>query len=89
MYKLAVLMIACLSISLSQRTWCQEMSYSSLPTHLQLYPRDEQDSAVLHVAGKVVSENHNQIKLEVYKNQDLWKNYQSPLQYEADGCAVI
>jgi len=64
----------------------QDILFSSIPAHLQLYPRDEQDSAIVRIAGVVCSEGHSNILLEVYRNDQLWKESFTPLVY-SDGVA--
>jgi hypothetical protein len=61
--------------------WAQEIIFSNFPARLQLYARDEQDSALAPIRGTVVTPGYSTISLQVYRNEQLWKQYQSSLDY--------
>ncbi len=60
----------------------QQIQFTNFPAHLQLYPRDAQDSAVVAITGSVVQSGYAQIQLDVYQNQQVWKSFQKNLVYQ-------
>ena len=74
-------MLTCISF-----LFAQDVTFSKFPAHLQLYPRDDQDSSVVEISGKVTSPGYNTIQLDVYKNDQLWKSENQSLVY-TDGKA--
>ncbi len=61
--------------------WGQTIHFTHFPAHLQLYPRDSQDSAVVKVAGTVTSTGYENITLKLYQNSLLWKEKSQSLHY--------
>ncbi len=60
----------------------------SFPEHLQLYPRDAQDSAVMRLGGVLSAAGYDSAVAEIRKNGVLWKRLATPLVY-ASGKAVF
>ncbi|WP_456441092.1 sialate O-acetylesterase [Caldithrix abyssi] len=61
----------------------QQVTFSKFPAHLQLFPRDNQDSAVVQVAGNVLSAGYQKIALKIYRDTVLWKQMEQNLDYAA------
>jgi len=59
----------------------QALHFQKIPAHLQLYPRDIQDSAVVEISGTVTETGYNQISLDVLKDDQLYKQFQQSLTY--------
>ncbi len=77
-----IFLFALLSFLISLPAMGDDVVFTSLPAHLQLYPRDSQDSAVVAISGRVQTPGYQQIALEVYKNAELWKSFQQSLNYQ-------
>ncbi len=59
----------------------QIISFTERPADLQLYPRDQQDSAAVTISGTVTEPGYNAVKVDVFKNSDLWKSSGQSLSY--------
>lgn len=59
----------------------QSITFTDFPAHLQLYPRDGQDSAIVAVRGWVTSQEYESITLKVFQNSDLWKEQSQNLSF--------
>ena len=61
----------------------QLINFTHFPAHLQLFPRDDQDSAVVTISGWVQSPNHQMIYLKLFQNDGLWKQLEQSLDYSS------
>ncbi len=66
----------------------QQVSLQKWPAKLQLFPRDAQDSALVHIQGEVQEAGFAAAKLEIYKQSQLWKENTQNLNY-VNGTAVF
>ncbi len=66
----------------------QQVTLQNWPARLQLFPRDEQDSAVVRISGEVQESGYSEAKLEIYKQSQLWKAKTQNLNY-VNGTAVF
>ena len=58
------------------------LSLQKFPAHLQLYARDNQDSALVPVKGNVVQNGYQSIELKVFQNEALYWQKEKTLNYE-------
>ncbi len=64
--------------------YAQNVTFSSIPAHLQLYARNSQDSAVVRIAGKVNEAGFDTVSLKIYRNTQIWKEQSQPLTYSGN-----
>ncbi len=50
-----------------------DVQFDEIPTHLQLYTRNENDSAKVTITGVVMTPGYDSIEVTVYKNESSWK----------------
>ena len=62
--------------------------FSQVPQPLQFYARDTSDSAVVPIAGKIVSTGYDSIFVEIYRNGVPWQRTAQALDY-TDGSATF
>ncbi len=60
----------------------QQVALQNWPAKLQLFPRDAQDSAVVRISGDVLESGFTEVKLEIYKQSQLWKERTQTLAYQ-------
>jgi PKD repeat protein len=56
---------------------------SNFPAYYKFYPRDASDSAIVKFDGKAISAKYDSVKLDVYKDDTLWKSFGQLLSYSA------
>jgi len=59
--------------------FAQNIHFNELPAHLQLFPRDEQDSSIVPISGVVADTSFDSVKVEVYKDSLLFYRQSKPL----------
>ncbi|MBD3225961.1 MAG: T9SS type A sorting domain-containing protein [Caldithrix sp.] len=85
--KIRFILLFCFMLSF--KLWSQDVQFSRLPAHLQLFARDAQDSAVVDVKGTVLSPGHDTVSVEVLKDHKPWKIEKQPLEYDYDDRAAF
>jgi len=59
----------------------QNVQFTSLPAHLQLFARDADDSALVRIAGTVNDAGYDSAHLKIYRNESGWKQLSQKLNY--------
>ena len=59
----------------------QQVRFSAFPAPLQLFARDEQDSAIVPIEGILQSTGYDSVHLQVFRNTILWKTLHQQLVY--------
>ena len=72
---------------ISTEILAQNVVFNEIPSNLQLFPRDSQDSSEVIISGHVNTLGYDTIFVEVYKNNQLSKLYKSFLQYQGSSAA--
>ncbi len=62
----------------------QNVRFSSLPAHLQLFARDADDSALVRIAGTVSDAAYDSVHLQIYRNELSWKRFSQKLNYSGN-----
>ncbi|MDP4235728.1 MAG: sialate O-acetylesterase [Bacteroidota bacterium] len=62
--------------------------YTAVPKHFQLYPREQDDSATVRIAGNIYETGYDSIYLKFFKDGILLQRTAEPLQY-VDGKAAF
>jgi len=62
----------------------QDVLFTSCPRNLQLFPRDEQDSSMVEIAGYVTSPGYDSVKVLIDRNGINWWELSQPLVYVGD-----
>lgn len=65
----------------TQPGFSQWITYENLPSRLQLFPRDEQDSARVWISGTVDTTGFDSIIVKIYRTGDIWKRMSRKLDY--------
>lgn len=58
-----------------------DTTFTEIPQHFQLYPRDQEDSAVVRIAGRVYNTSFDSVYTVVTKNGQFMKRVAKPLFY--------
>ena len=61
--------------------YSQNVNYTELPSHLQLFARDNNDSAMVPITGLVISASYDSIIVEIDTNNVLWRRNAQYLDY--------
>ena len=60
----------------------QQTTLHNWPASLQLFPRDAQDSAAVHISGEVQETGSAEAVLKIFKQSQPWKEISQNLEYE-------
>ncbi|HEY6170654.1 MAG TPA: sialate O-acetylesterase [Candidatus Kapabacteria bacterium] len=64
-----------------ERPQLPDTTFTEIPQHFQLYPRDEQDSAVVRIVGRVFDSSFDSVYTVVKKNGEFMQRIAKPLFY--------
>ncbi|NIT57917.1 MAG: hypothetical protein GWN00_17335, partial [Aliifodinibius sp.] len=68
-------------ILVSINIYSQNINYTKLPSQLQLFPRNSQDSALVQISGTVIVPGYDSIIVEIDTNNVLWSRLSQFLDY--------
>ena len=61
--------------------YAQSIQFENLPVHLQLFPRNQQDSSSVLISGEVTNVGFDSIVVEILKNQGAYLRLTTSLAY--------
>lgn len=77
-YRLFLLLLICFS---SFQIFAKNIQFNELPVHLQLYPRDSQDSSLVLISGVVADTSCDSITVEIFRGDQLFYRQSSLLNF--------